>query len=374
MPRWTDRDRQYMRQALDLAIRGQGFVEPNPMVGCVIVKGNRVAGKSYHRKHGGSHAEVLALRQAGSSARAATVYVTLEPCCHFGKTPPCVDALIGSRVKRVVVAMKDPHQFVAGRGLRALRAKGIQVEVGLLRDEAMALAAPFTTYHLEKRPYVILKWAQSIDGKIATRTGDSKWITSRQSRKAAHALRARVDAVVVGVGTVLSDDPELTARLVKPRRIATRVILDTLLRTPLNARLVKTARKAPTLIVTGPPADRRARQKRRRLELAGCDVIEVEKSRSGITPGQLLRALYARQMVNVMIEGGGKVLGSFVRDGLADEAQIFVADKLIGGETAPGPLRHRGPALVQGVIGMKVTSILTYGPDLCYTIKFRRKS
>ncbi|MCG8407284.1 MAG: bifunctional diaminohydroxyphosphoribosylaminopyrimidine deaminase/5-amino-6-(5-phosphoribosylamino)uracil reductase RibD [Phycisphaerales bacterium] len=371
MPRWTDRDRQYMQQALDLAIRGQGHVEPNPMVGCVIVKGHQIVGKGHHRKYGGAHAEVLALRRAGSNAKGATAYVTLEPCHHVGKTPPCVEALIDTGVRRVVVGMRDPNPLVAGHGLRALRSAGLRVETGLLRDKAAALTAPFMTYHLKRRPYVILKWAQSIDGKIATRTGDSKWITSLQSRKAGHALRARVDAVVVGVGTVLSDDPDLTARLVKPRRTASRVILDTRLRTPVNARIVKTARKTPTIIITA-SSGRGADRKRRSLERVGCEVITVRLNEGGIDLDKAMAELHARQMTNILVEGGGKVLGAFVRCGLADEARIFVAGKLIGGEHAPGPLRHHGPALMQDVIGVRVMGVLACGPDLCYIVGFGR--
>ena len=375
-----------MRLALALAGRGEGFVEPNPMVGCVIFKGNRVVGTGYHRRFGGPHAERGALRQAGSCARGACVYVTLEPCNHFGKTPPCTEALIRAGVKRVVVAMRDPNRLVAGRGIRRLRAAGIRVDIGLLRAEAGALAAPFVTFHREHRPYVILKWAQSIDGKIATRTGDSQWITSRASRAAGHGLRARVDAVIVGIGTVLADDPLLTARMVRPRRVALRVVLDTGLRTPPDAGLVKTARRVPTLIVSGEePNSRRVkksksqnvgvsmRRRRRVLERAGCEVCEVGRDRHGLNLGRLLELLHGRGATNVLVEGGGEVLGSFVRAGLADEARIFVAPKLIGGRQAPGPLGYEGPAMMGDITGMRVGRIVTFGPDLCYTLRFRRK-
>jgi diaminohydroxyphosphoribosylaminopyrimidine deaminase / 5-amino-6-(5-phosphoribosylamino)uracil reductase len=365
-----------MSLALQLALRGQGRVEPNPMVGCVIVRSGRVIGQGYHRKFGGPHAEVFALRAAGARARGATVYVTLEPCNHTGKTPPCTDALIGAGIKRVIAAMKDPNPIVAGKGFRRLRAAGIRVDVGLLGDEAMALSAPFITFHRRRRPYVILKWAQSIDGKIATRTGDSQWITSLESRAESHALRARVDAVLVGVNTVLADDPDLTARLAVPRRVAARIVIDPNLRTPLDAKLVRTARRVPTLIVTSPrPRDaaaaRRAALDRKRLRLskAGCHVMEIPAGASGIDLRCLLKELHLRQMTNILVEGGGTTLGAFLEQNLADEARVFVAPRLIGGEGAPGPLRHAGPASMRRLPEITLIDITPHGPDLCYNMK-----
>ena len=407
-----------MRLALASAAKGEGFVEPNPMVGCVIVKGGRVVATGYHRRFGGPHAERGALRRAGSGAKGSCAYVTLEPCNHFGKTPPCSEALIRAGVKRVVVAMRDPNPLVAGRGVRRLRAAGVRVDIGLLRAEAMALAAPFVKFHREHRPHVILKWAQSIDGKIATRAGDSQWITSRPSRAAGHALRARVDAVIVGIGTILADDPLLTARLARPRRVAMRVVLDTGLRTPLGARLVKTARRVPTLIVTGErlksqkvkksksqdvetskrqdgeksksqnfkksksrnvetsrrqDVEKSMERRRGVLEGAGCEVCEIGWDRHGLNLGRLLDLLHGRGATNVLVEGGGMVLGSFVRAGLADEARVFVAPKLIGGRQAPGPLGYEGPAMMADIMGTQVAQITTLGPDLCYNLRFRRE-
>ncbi len=360
-----------MARALALAWRGQGFVEPNPMVGCVIVKKGRIVGEGYHRRFGGPHAEPNALKQAGRAAYGATLYVTLEPCCHFGKTPPCVEAIIRAGVRRVVAAMKDPNPLVAGKGFRRLRAAGIDVQVGLMKHEAMKQAAPFITYQTLWRPYVILKWAQSIDGKIATRSGDSKWITSVESRRMAHALRARVDGIIVGVDTVLADDPDLTARWVRPRRVATRIVLDSRLRTPLHARLVRTARRMPTLIVTG-AASRSSIARRRRLEKAGCRTLALPTDALGIDLKKLLAALRDMGMTHVLVEGGGRVLGSFVRAGLADEAKVFVGCKLIGGETAPGPLRHEGPRWMRDLPTIEIAGISHFGGDLCYDIRFSR--
>ncbi|RIK62035.1 MAG: bifunctional diaminohydroxyphosphoribosylaminopyrimidine deaminase/5-amino-6-(5-phosphoribosylamino)uracil reductase RibD [Planctomycetota bacterium] len=367
----TAGETRYMRRALALARRGEGRVEPNPMVGCVLVKGGRIVGEGYHRVFGGPHAERAALAAAGPRARGATVYVTLEPCCHFGKTPPCTDALIAAGVARVVAAVRDPNPLVAGKGLRKLRAAGIRVETGMLDDDAAALLAPFIAVHARRRPYVILKWAQSIDGRIATRTGDSKWITSLESRRAAHALRARVDAVVVGVNTVLADDPDLTARLVRPRRIATRVILDARLRTPATARVVQTADCVPTLIATTSQGWARAGI-RRRLESAGCEIIRLPGGREGVALPALLRALHVRRMTNVLVEGGGRVLGGFLDEALADEAVVFVAPRLIGGEAAPGPLRGVGPRTMNKLPPLERVSARRIGPDLCYNLVLRR--
>jgi len=359
-----------MSLALALAARGQGFVEPNPMVGCVIVRGGRVVGSGWHRKFGGPHAEVIALREAGRRARGAVAYVTLEPCSHFGKTPPCADALIRAGVSRVIAAMKDPNPLVAGRGLARLRSAGIDAAIGLCEREAGSLNAPFITYHLKQRPYVILKWAQSIDGKIATRSGDSKWISSPESRRAAHALRARVDGILIGINTVLADDPDLTARLATPRRVAARVVLDTHLRIPSDAELVRTAHRTPTLIVTGVQSRRQA-ARRRQLMRAGCEILEMPNDDNGIRLAPLLRALRDRGMTNLLVEGGGRVLGSFVEQGLADEAMIFVAPRLIGGESAPGPLQNLGPASLKNPPCIDLIRVAHFAGDICYTARFR---
>jgi len=356
-----------MAQALSLARRGQGRVEPNPMVGCVLVKRGRVVGRGFHRRFGGPHAEVNALRQAGSRARGATAYVTLEPCCHFGKTPPCTDALIAAGIGRVIAAMRDVNPKVAGRGFAALRAADIRCDVGILEEQARSLNAPFIKFFREHRPYVILKWAQSLDGKIATRSGDSRWISSAISRKEVHRLRARVDAIIVGVDTVLRDDPQLTARAVPRLRIASRIILDSKLRTPLKSRLIRSAQQTPTIIATS----RRSGRSPALLQAAGCEVLMMPAHRTGVSLTALLGELHRRRMTNVLVEGGGRVLGSFIEQGLADEARIFIAPRLIGGENAPGPLRNLGPQNMRGLPKGQVIEDVLLGPDRCYTIRFR---
>ena len=367
MSEWTQAESRFMSEALALARRGEGFVEPNPMVGCVLVRGRRVVGRGWHRQYGGPHAEVEALRQAGKFARGVIAYVTLEPCCHWGKTPPCVDALIDAGVKAVVAGAKDPNTKVAGKGFRRLRAAGIETRVGLLNAEAAALIAPFTRVQRDRRPYFILKWAQSIDGRIATRSGESKWISSPASRREVHELRARVDAIVVGVGTVLADDPELTAREAKPRRMATRVVLDANLRTPPKAKLVRTAGTVPTLIVTTKPASISASA--RRLTSLGCLVMAVPHGPRGFDLAAFARLLHDGGMTNVLVEGGGRTLGAFVDAELADEARIFVAPILIGGRDAPPALNALGPADMSSLPDARVIAVKSIGSDLCYHLR-----
>ncbi|MEK6643892.1 MAG: bifunctional diaminohydroxyphosphoribosylaminopyrimidine deaminase/5-amino-6-(5-phosphoribosylamino)uracil reductase RibD [Planctomycetota bacterium] len=368
MPRWTTQDAAFMSEALHLALQGQGRVEPNPMVGCVLVKGGRIVGRGYHQKLGGPHAEIEALRDAGKKAAGSTAYVTLEPCNHHGRTPPCTDALIAAKIARVVTAIKDPNPQVTGNGLKKLRAAGIHCDIGPLESQARELAAPFITFMTSRRPYVILKWAQSIDGKIATRTGDSKWITSLASRRNAHALRARVDAIIVGVGTILADDPDLTARHVRPLRKAARIIIDPQLRTPLSAKVVRTARQIPTFVATR--TKMMSSPKARRLAAKGCELLAIPVHGKTLRLRALLTHLHDRAMTNVLVEGGGRTLGGFVEQKLADEAHIFIAPKLIGGETAPGPLRNLGPGKMTGLPRVVPMSLACLDGDLCYTMRF----
>lgn len=336
----------YMRRALMLAARGVGRVEPNPMVGCVLVKAGRVVGEGYHRKFGGPHAEVEAIRDAGNSARGATAYVTLEPCCHFGKTPPCTDALLAAGVKRVVAAMRDPFPKVSGHGLDLLRKAGVEVETGLCETEAIQLNGPYLKRQRLGMPWVILKWAQSIDGKIATRTGESRWISGEQSRRWVHQIRGRVDAVLVGVGTVIADDPMLDCRYGRLRRVAKRIIIDPHLRTPSNARLVRTAGEIPTIVVTSRGIHR---SKTETLAREGVQILQVRENKDGLDLKAILKELARQGMTNILVEGGGKTLGRFYDSGLADEAIVFIARKLIGGEEAISPLSGRGPARMKGI-------------------------
>jgi diaminohydroxyphosphoribosylaminopyrimidine deaminase / 5-amino-6-(5-phosphoribosylamino)uracil reductase len=326
----TTPDEHWMRRALELAERGRGHVEPNPLVGAVVVREGHVVGEGWHQRYGEAHAEVHALNAAGEAARGATLYVTLEPCCHHGKTPPCTDAVLRAGVRRVVAAMTDPFPQVAGRGAGRLRTAGVEVETGLLEAEARRLNAPYLKLLATGRPYVHAKWAMTLDGKIATRTGDSKWVSNEASRRRVHALRGGMDAVLVGIGTALTDDPLLTARPPGPRT-ACRLVLDSRLRLPVTSRLVQTARDVPTTIVTGTAAGAEQAEALRR---AGCELLAVPDAEGRPSVPALLEELGRRRLTNVLVEGGAAVLGSFLDAGALDEVHVFVAPRLVGGSAA----------------------------------------
>lgn len=314
------------------------------MVGAVVVRDGEKIAEGSHQRYGEAHAEVNALAQAGDAARGATLYVTLEPCCHVGKTPPCTDAVTGAGVSRVVVAMADPFPQVAGGGLAQLRAAGIAVDVGVMEAEARALNAPYLTLLSKQRPYVHTKWAMTLDGKIATRTGQSKWISGEESRRRVHELRGRMDAIVVGAGTVRADDPQLTARPPGPR-VARRVVLTRSGRLPLDCRLLRTAREIPVL-VAGPEFEDALRLK---LESLGCDVLPV----TGVA--ELLAEFGRRRLTNVLVEGGAATLGAFRDAGLIDEVHVFIAPTLIGGAAALSPVAGIGAATIGD--GLRLTDV-----------------
>jgi diaminohydroxyphosphoribosylaminopyrimidine deaminase/5-amino-6-(5-phosphoribosylamino)uracil reductase len=333
-----DTDEPWMRRALELAERGRGHVEPNPLVGAVIVRDGQVVGAGWHRRYGDAHAEVNALAAAGEAARGATLYVTLEPCCHQGKTPPCTDALVRAGIRRVVAALTDPFPEVAGQGAACLRSAGVAVEVGVLEAEARRLNAPYLKLLAAGKPYVHAKWAMTLDGKIATRTGDSQWISDSESRRLVHALRGRMDAIIVVIGTVLADNPLLTARPPGPRT-PVRVVLDSRGRLPTSSLLAETARETPTLVVTaGELPDERAHT----LRGKSCNLLALhgDGGRPAVAP--LLAELGRRRMTNVLVEGGAEVLGTFLDAGAIDEVHVFIAPKLLGGATAKTPVAGRG--------------------------------
>lgn len=345
---FSEQDERFMRRALALAAKGRGAVEPNPLVGCVLARDGKTVAEGYHRKFGGPHAEVDALQQAHQAAGGATAYVTLEPCCHHGKTGPCCEALLEAGVQRVVAAMADPFPQVAGRGLQRLREAGVRVEVGLLEQQARLLNAPYLKRLSTSTPWVILKWAQSLDGKLATATGHSQWITSDLSRKEAHRLRGYVDAVLVGAGTVVADDPLLTCRMVKPRRIARRVVIDGRLHVPLHSQVVRTARESPVVIVCTEQAADEHRQKVDVLRDESCQVLPLPQTVAGqVDLKALLAWCGSQQMTNIMVEGGGYLLGEFLSARLADELAIFIAPMLIGGgmPIVPGSPNQIAPVL-----------------------------
>jgi diaminohydroxyphosphoribosylaminopyrimidine deaminase/5-amino-6-(5-phosphoribosylamino)uracil reductase len=324
----TMTDAEWMARALALAGRGRGHVEPNPLVGAVVVRDGRAVGEGWHQRYGQAHAEVNALTAAGDAARGATLYVTLEPCCHFGKTPPCTDAIIRAGIGRVVAAMSDPFPQVAGQGAELLRRAGIAVDVGVGEAEARRLNGPYLKLLRTGRPYVHAKWAMTLDGKIATHTGDSKWISNKASRHWVHELRGRMDAIVVGIGTVLADDPMLTARPPGPRT-PVRIVLDHHGRTPPTSQLARTARESPTWVVT-------ASEPAPQLRALGCEVHTLPDV------GALLDEMGRRRMTNVLIEGGSGVFGSFLDIREIDEVHVFIAPRLVGGDDAKTPIGGNG--------------------------------
>ena len=321
-------DESFMAQALKLAENGRGRVHPNPMVGAVVVKNGRVVGKGFHARFGGPHAEINALKQAGRNAQGATLYLNLEPCSHWGKTPPCVDAVIGSGIKRVVAAMQDPNPQVAGKGFAALRRAGIRVTKGICESDAQVLNRAFTVWIRERRPYVTLKIAASLDGRIATSRGESQWITNAQSRKIGHTLRAEADAIAVGVNTVLRDRPSLGAH--GAGRDPIRIIFDSALR----GKTLESG--APTRIVT---TSRPSAAKEKRFEKNGARVLRVDRDPQGrVKLASAMRRLAEAGIAHLLVEGGGELHASFLKEHLADEIYWFAAPLIIGG-------RHSLPAV-----------------------------
>ena len=320
-----------MRRALALAERGRGLVEPNPLVGAVVVRDDRGIAEGWHERYGEAHAEVNALRAAKEEARGASLYITLEPCCHHGKTPPCTDAIVRAGIKRVVAAMRDPFSQVAGAGLGRLKSAGVAVTVGVEETAARRLNAPYLKLLATGRPYVHAKWAMTLDGKIATRSGESKWISNEASRRRAHELRGRMDALIIGSGTALADNPLLTARPPGPRT-PTRVVLDRRARLSPASQLARTARQTPTLIAT---TDAGAAALQPLLEL-GCEVACLP------SVAAVLEELGNRHMTNVLVEGGSAVLGSFLDAHAVDEVHVFVAPILAGGREALSALGGEG--------------------------------
>lgn len=341
-------DESVMQLALELARKGIGSVEPNPPVGAVLVDAHRrLLATGYHQQFGGPHAEVHALRAAGPSARGATLFVTLEPCCHTGKTPPCAQAIIDAQVERVIVATVDPAEYVSGQGIEQLRHAGIPVDVGLCQGDAQRLIAPFTKLTTTGLPYVHAKWAMTIDGKIACRTGASKWITSEASRTIVHQLRGRMDAIVTGIGTVLADDPLLTARPPGPRT-PWRVVVDSQARLPIDSQLVATAKECPVLEVTTTAAPAEPTST---LTEHGVEHLSLPPDPTGRVPlDELFAELGRRRMTNVLLEAGGELLGACLDAGLIDEVHCFIAPKIVGGKAAPSPIGGRGVAKMSSAL------------------------
>lgn len=338
-----DIDKKYMRIALDLAKKGEGFTSPNPIVGAVIVKNGRIVGKGYHKRCGSAHAEVNALKNAARLAEGATIYVSLEPCDHFGRTPPCTDALIESGIKRAVIAMKDPNPANNGRGIKKLIKNGIKVKVGILREEAALLNKPYIKFITKKMPYVTVKIAESLDGKIATKTGESKWITGDDSRRFVHGLRAGADAVMVGVNTIIKDDPSLLSKTSKEKQ-PVRIIVDSHFKTPKNARVFSEVKRSPVIVAT---TKKNGRGHSSRVDLRA-----------------LLKELAKREIANILVEGGGELVASLVEERLVDRFLFFIAPKIIGGRLAKTAVEGMGVDRISQATPLKFVKIKRFREDV----------
>ncbi|MFN2339981.1 MAG: bifunctional diaminohydroxyphosphoribosylaminopyrimidine deaminase/5-amino-6-(5-phosphoribosylamino)uracil reductase RibD [Halanaerobium sp.] len=364
-------DQKYMARAIKLAILGEGSASPNPMVGAVVVNAGEIVGEGYHRQYGGPHAEVIALDQAGEKAKGAVLFVTLEPCSHYGKTPPCAKKIIESGIKRVEVAMVDPNPKVAGRGLEMLREAGVKVELGLFEEEAKKINEVFLKYIKSDYPFIFLKKAQTLDGYIASKSGDSKWITNSKARIEGHKLRHKVDAIMVGIGTVLADNPSLTARLEDKDAIdPLRIILDPLLEIPLTAKIINQDSTADTLIITSssfPPA-RAAEAQKKKEKLLKNDKVKImsfeTNTENYFDLRELLKSLHDQEISSILVEGGAKLSHTFLNQNLVDKFYYFIAPKIYGGSDGVASFCGSGPELMSDSIELKVIEQKNLGDNL----------
>lgn len=353
---------EYMRMAISLARRGMGSTSPNPMVGAVLVKSRKVVGKGYHKKAGQSHAEVNAITDAKDEAFGSTLYVNLEPCIHTGRTPPCVDAIKKAGIKKVVISMLDPNPSVNGKGIEALKKAGIDVTVGLLEEEARRLNEAFIVYMEKKRPFFTMKAAASLDGKIATKTCDSKWISNEESRKYVNKLRSNMDGIMAGINTVITDNPLFVPRVLRPKKIPVRIILDSKLRIPLSSDVVKTAEKYKTWIFT---SEESRHDKSNKLSSMGIEVIRIPREESGrVSLKYVCEELYRRDVVNVLVEGGGETNSSLLREGFIDKILLFYAPIIIGGKGALNLVGGKGIDFLKDAHKIHISTIKRIKEDI----------
>ncbi|MEE2961728.1 MAG: bifunctional diaminohydroxyphosphoribosylaminopyrimidine deaminase/5-amino-6-(5-phosphoribosylamino)uracil reductase RibD [Myxococcota bacterium] len=352
----------FMEEALVEAEKGRGRTGPNPMVGCVVVKKGNIVGRGHHAKAGGLHAEVAALEDAGRFANGADIYVTLEPCNHFGHTPPCTDALIKAGVNRVFVGMRDPNEFANGRAIRRLRKAGIGVETGILRNQCIEQNEAFSHFIKTHRPWVVAKMAQTLDGKVATDSGESKWITGKESRRYGHRLRNELDGILVGVGTVLADNPLLTCR-VRGGRDPIRIILDTQARSPLTAACWRVGKRNPgTSLIFCSERAPKARTKALNL-LAGVQVIAVPEVKGRVALGAVLDELGRRDLTSILVEGGPTVLGGFFSENVVDKCYTFIAPMIIGGEGLYPSVRGKAVSSLMEASRFRIGKVERLGSD-----------
>lgn len=352
-------DRKYMARALQLALRGAGHTRPNPMVGAVLVKDGRIIGEGWHKQYGGPHAEVNAFASATEDPEGATLYVSLEPCSHYGKTPPCADLIIRKKVARVVAALEDPNPLVSGRGFRKLRANGIRVTVGVLAEEARHINDVFLTYVTRKRPFVLYKAAMSLDGKIACHTGESQWISSEKSREEVQRLRGILSGIMVGAGTVIADNPRLTCRMEEYENPA-RIIVDGKLRIPLESRIFHEPGR--NIILTTSEA---SLEKKKALENLGVELIEADSEEPGkVDLKSAMLALGIKGIDGILLEGGPTLAASALEAGIIDAVRFYIAQKIIGGREAPSPFAGTGAAHMNEVVPLTDAVYGTSGDDL----------
>ncbi|MDI6758619.1 MAG: bifunctional diaminohydroxyphosphoribosylaminopyrimidine deaminase/5-amino-6-(5-phosphoribosylamino)uracil reductase RibD [Candidatus Omnitrophota bacterium] len=349
----------FMNLAMNLALKGKGKTSPNPMVGALVVKNNRILGKGFHEKAGLAHAEIIALDEAKEKSEGSTLYVTLEPCVHFGRTPPCVERIIKSKVKEVVVGMLDPNPLNNGKGINLLRQNGIKVEAGFLENELKKLNEVFIKYITKKLPFVTIKVAQSLDGRIATREGDSKWITSDKSRIFSHRRRAGYDAIMVGANTVLRDNPMLNAWFSKKQ--PKKIIVDSELSISENANIFSS--QVPVIIVTLPVEPGQETENRKALSQKAV-ILEVKGKAGQINLKEMMRKLAKIEIANIIVEGGGMLVGSLFDEGLVDKILFFISPKIIGGKNAISSVMGKGRARIDNVIKVKDMELKHFGEDI----------
>ncbi len=362
-----EQDRQYMKMALELAQKGMGFTAPNPMVGTVIVKNGRIIGQGYHRKYGGLHAEREALAACTEEPKGASIYVTLEPCCHYGKQPPCVNAILEAGIRRVIIGSSDPNPLVAGKGIRILKDHGIEVTENILKEECDKLNEAFFYYIQNKKPYVVMKYAMTMDGKIAAYTGESKWVTGEAARIHVQEQRLKYTGIMVGVGTVLADDPMLTCRLENSRN-PVRIICDSHLRTPLTSKIVRTAKTIPTILASSS----KDQQKIKNYEEMGCQVLYVPEKNGHIDLNRLMEILGATKIDSILLEGGGSLNWSALESGIVQKVQTYIAPKLFGGEEAKTPVEGKGFPDPASAVLLKNSEMIRLGDDFLIESEVKR--
>ena len=357
-------DQNYMLQAIQLAKQGEGWTNPNPMVGAVIVKNGRIIGKGYHKKCGELHAERNAIASLTESAEGATIYVTLEPCCHYGKTPPCTEAIIEQKIKRVVIGSRDPNPKVSGKGIKMLQEAGIEVIEDFMREECDRLNPVFFHYITTKTPYVVMKYAMTLDGKIATKTGASKWITGEAARAEVQHMRHRYMGIMAGIGTVLADDPMLNVRM-EGWKSPIRILCDSGLRIPLDGQIVKSAGKYQTIVAYADSENTEA--KRKRLHEMGVETICCPDENNQVDLKKLMKYLGEEGIDSILLEGGGTLNDSALRAGIVQEVQAFIAPKLFGGINSKTPVEGIGVRFPSEAVKLKCTDICQIGEDIRIT-------